>query len=103
MVVVGGWLAPGPVLASLLALAAYKLPEKHRGLRRRLRCAIACGFPFPKSKRSGAEAASMLLRFNIARTSIVKLGFIQIRELGKPRNRYGGFASCCSISARPFS
>ncbi|WZZ53126.1 hypothetical protein YC2023_053233 [Brassica napus] len=44
----------------------------------------------------GAEAASMLLRFNIARTSIVKLGFIQIRELGKPRNRYGGFASCCS-------
>ncbi|KAG2287332.1 hypothetical protein Bca4012_032162 [Brassica carinata] len=96
MVVAGGWLAPGPVLASLLALAAYKLPEKHRGLRRRLRCAIACGFPFPKSKRSGAEAASMLLRFNIARTSIVKLGFIQIRELGKPRNRYGGFASCCS-------
>ncbi|CAN6917225.1 unnamed protein product [Brassica oleracea] len=38
MVVAGGWLAPGPVLASLLALAAYKLPEKRRGIRRRLRC-----------------------------------------------------------------
>ncbi|CAN7118080.1 unnamed protein product [Brassica rapa subsp. narinosa] len=103
MVVAGGWLAPRPVLASLLALAAYKLPEKRRGLRRRLRCAIACGFAFSKSKRSEAEAASMLLRFNIARTSSVKLGFIQIHELGKSRNIYGGFASCCSVSARPLS
>ncbi|KAL0689728.1 hypothetical protein Bca4012_089406 [Brassica carinata] len=103
MVVAEGWLAPGPVLASLLALAAYKLPEKRRGIRRRLRCAIACGFAFSKSKRSGAKAASMLLRFNISRTSSVKLGFIQIHELGKPQNRYGGFASCCSVSARPFS
>ncbi|CAF2142800.1 unnamed protein product [Brassica napus] len=74
MVVAGGWLAPRPVLASLLSLSAYKHPEKRRGLRRRLRRAIACGFAFSKSKRSGAEAAYMLLRFNIARTSSVKLG-----------------------------
>ncbi|CAF2149348.1 BnaA01g13050D [Brassica napus] len=92
MVVAGGWLAPGAVPASLLALAAYKLPEKHRGpkrLWRRLRRAITCGFASSKSKRSGAEAASMLLRFNIARTSSVKLGFIQIHELVKlyARNR----------------
>ncbi|KAF8048616.1 hypothetical protein N665_2458s0003 [Sinapis alba] len=92
MVVAGGWLAPGPVPASLLALAAYKLPEKHRGpkrLWRRLRRAITCGFVSSNSKRSGAEAASMLLRFNIARTSSVKLGFIQVHELVKlyARNR----------------
>ncbi|CAN6914136.1 unnamed protein product [Brassica oleracea] len=92
MVVAGGWLAPGVVPASLLALAAYKLPEKHKGpkrLWRRLRRAITCGFASSKSKRSGAEAASMLLRFNIARTSSVKLGFIQIHELVKlyARNR----------------
>ncbi|KAJ4912965.1 Disease resistance protein (TIR-NBS class) [Raphanus sativus] len=92
MVVAGGWLAPGAVPASLLALAAYKLPEKHRGpkrLWRRLRRAITCGFVSSNSKRSGAEAASMLLRFNIARTSSVKLGFIQIHELVKlyARNR----------------
>ncbi|KAF3533653.1 hypothetical protein DY000_02037994 [Brassica cretica] len=92
MVVAGGWLAPGAVPASLLALAAYKLPEKHRGpkrLWRRLRRAITRGFASSKSKRSGAEAASMLLRFNIARTSSIKLGFIQIHELVKlyARNR----------------
>nr|VDD40208.1 unnamed protein product [Brassica oleracea] len=82
MVVASGWLAPGPVPASLLALAAYKLPEKHRGcLWRRLRRAISCGFASSNSKRSGAEAASMLLRFNIARASNVKLGFVQIHEL----------------------
>ncbi|KAL1219643.1 hypothetical protein V5N11_007233 [Cardamine amara subsp. amara] len=92
MVVASGWLAPAPVPASLLALAAHKLPEKHRGpkrLWRRLRRAITCGFTSSNSKRSGAEAASMLLRFNIARTSSIKLGFIQIHELVKlyARNR----------------
>ncbi|XP_019089635.1 PREDICTED: uncharacterized protein LOC104731135 isoform X1 [Camelina sativa] len=92
MVVASGWLAPAPVPASLLALAAYKLPEKHRGpkrLWRRLRRAISCGFKSSNSKRSGTEAASMLLRFNIARTSSIKLGFIQIHELVKlyARNR----------------
>ncbi|KAL1190757.1 hypothetical protein V5N11_013302 [Cardamine amara subsp. amara] len=92
MVVSSGWLAPAPVPASLLALAAHKLPEKHRGpkrLWRRLRRAITCGFTSSNSKRSGAEAASMLLRFNIARTSSIKLGFIQIHELVKlyARNR----------------
>ncbi|KAJ0263435.1 Disease resistance protein [Hirschfeldia incana] len=82
MVVASGWLAPGPVPASLLALAASKLPEKHKGgLWSRLRRAISCGFASSKSKRSGAEAASMLLRFNIARASSVKLGFVQIHEL----------------------
>ncbi|CAA7037443.1 unnamed protein product [Microthlaspi erraticum] len=92
MVVASGWLAPAPVPASLLALAAYKLPERHRGpkrLWRRLRRAITCGFASSRSKRSGGEAASMLLRFNIARSSSVKLGFIQIHELVKlyARNR----------------
>ncbi|KAJ4899661.1 Disease resistance protein (TIR-NBS class) [Raphanus sativus] len=88
MVVASGWLAPGPVPPSLLALAACK---KHRGgLWRRLRRAISCcGFASSNSKRSGAEAASMLLRFNIARASNVKLGFIEIHELGRlyARNR----------------
>ncbi|CAH8352116.1 unnamed protein product [Eruca vesicaria subsp. sativa] len=86
MVVASGWLAPGPVPASLLALAAS---EKHRGLWRRLRRAIRCGFASSNSKRSGAEAASMLLRFNIARASSVKLGFIQIHEVVRlyARNR----------------
>ncbi|CAH2078180.1 unnamed protein product [Thlaspi arvense] len=86
MVVASGWLAPAPVPASLLASAAYKLPEKHRGPKRlwsRLRRAITCGFASSNSKRSGAEAASMLLRFNIARTSSIKIGFIQIHELVK--------------------
>ncbi|KAL0890905.1 hypothetical protein Bca101_014888 [Brassica carinata] len=89
MVVASGWSAPGPVPASLLALAACKLPEKHRGLWRRLRRAISCGFASSNSKRSGAEAASMLLRFNIARASSVKLGSVQIHELVRlyARNR----------------
>ncbi|KAH0903371.1 hypothetical protein HID58_042874 [Brassica napus] len=75
-----------PVLASLLALAAYKLPEKRRA--RLCSCAIACGFAFSKSKRSGAKAASMLLRFNISRTSSVKLGYT---SLGNRRTDMGGF------------
>ncbi|CAN8325688.1 unnamed protein product [Cochlearia groenlandica] len=92
MVVASGWLAPAPVPASLLALAAHKFPEKHRGpkrLWRRLRRAITCGFASSNAKRSGAEAASMLLRFNIARASSMKLGFIQIHDLVKlyARNR----------------
>ncbi|KAF8077334.1 hypothetical protein N665_1046s0022 [Sinapis alba] len=89
MVVASGCLAPGPVPASLLALAAYKLPEKQRGLWRRLRRATSCGFASSNSKKSGAEAASMLLRFNIVRASSVKLGFVQIHELVRlyARNR----------------
>lgn len=107
MVVAGEWLAPVPVPASFLALAAYKLPEKRKGSWRRLRRTISCGFAFSKSKRSGDEAASRLLRFNTARTSSVKLGFIQKQyELVKSRTDLAGFASFCSVSAtklRPFS
>ncbi|KAG2304312.1 hypothetical protein Bca52824_032963 [Brassica carinata] len=95
----GKVVSSGACAASLLALGAYILPEKRRDLWRRLRRAITCGFASSKSKRSGAEAASMLLRFNNARTSSVKLGFIQKHELVKPRTDLGGFASCFCTNA----
>ncbi|KAG2303612.1 hypothetical protein Bca52824_032263 [Brassica carinata] len=80
---------------SLLRRSAFLLQLFHVRLRR----AITCGFASSKSKRSGAEAASMLLRFNNARTSSVKLGFIQKHELVKPRTDLGGFASCFCTNA----
>ncbi|XP_039070907.1 uncharacterized protein LOC120217949 [Hibiscus syriacus] len=82
MVLVSGWFAPAAIPVSLLALAAHKVPEKHKGTRfwRKLLRFLTCGFSSSYSKRSEAEASSMLLRFNIARTS-TKEGYLHFNEL----------------------
>ncbi|CAO2837649.1 unnamed protein product [Amaranthus hypochondriacus] len=83
MVKASGWFAPAPVPIYLLAAAAYKMPEKHKGTRlwKRILRSLPCGFT-SYTKRSEAEAASMLLRFNIAR-SCTKQEYIYLNELVK--------------------
>ncbi|KAH0937194.1 hypothetical protein HID58_004655 [Brassica napus] len=51
-----------------------------------------CFLIFDHADRPRSLATRMVVAggFNIARTSSVKLGFILIHELGKPRNIYGG-------------
>ncbi|KAE8666357.1 hypothetical protein F3Y22_tig00112501pilonHSYRG00077 [Hibiscus syriacus] len=82
MAQVCGWFAPAAVPVSLLALAAHKIPEKHKGARfwRKLFHSLTCGFSSYYSKRFESEASSMLLRFNIARSS-TKEGYIHFNEL----------------------
>lgn len=72
MVQASSWFAPAAIPISLLALAAHKIPEKHQGTRRfrKLLCSLTCCCSSSYIKRSEAEAASMLLRFNIGRASI---------------------------------
>lgn len=84
MVLAGGWFAPAAIPVSLLALAAHKIPEKHKGthLWRKLLLSLTCGFTSSYTKRSEAEASSMLLRFNIARSS-TRQGYIHFNELVK--------------------
>lgn len=84
MVQASGWFAPAAIPVSLLALAAHKIPEKHRGKRlwKNLLHSLTCGLTSSYTKRSGAEASSMLLRFNIARSS-TKQGYIHFNELIK--------------------
>ncbi|KAK7251345.1 hypothetical protein RIF29_34450 [Crotalaria pallida] len=84
MVLVSGWFAPGAVPVSLLALAAHKIQEKHRrnSFWRRLLRSLTRGFTFSRTKKSELEASSLLLRFNIARSS-TKQGYIQFNELIK--------------------
>ncbi|XP_022746924.1 uncharacterized protein LOC111296744 [Durio zibethinus] len=91
MVQVSGWFAPAAIPVSLLALAADKLPETHKGTRfwRKLLRALTCGFSSSYSKRSEAEASSMLLRFNIARSS-TKEGYVHFNELIKVYARKRG-------------
>ncbi|KAK9698571.1 hypothetical protein RND81_08G113800 [Saponaria officinalis] len=83
MVQASGWFAPAPVPISLLALAAHKIPEKRHGSRlwKKIVRSLPCGFG-SYSKRSEDEAASMLLRFNIARSS-TKPGYVHFNELVK--------------------
>ncbi|KAJ6810071.1 uncharacterized protein M6B38_157620 [Iris pallida] len=73
MVQVSGWFAPAPVPIPLLALAAHKVPKKQCRPPAWGKCldAIACSF-FSSShtRRSEAEASSMLTRFGIARHSM---------------------------------
>ncbi|KAJ4759768.1 Disease resistance protein (TIR-NBS class) [Rhynchospora pubera] len=80
MVHVSGWFASSPVPVHLLALAAYRFPKKKRGssvfkkwsrLLRRSRI-----------KRSESEAASMLVRFGVARIC-TRPNCIQFHELLK--------------------
>ncbi|XP_019059376.1 PREDICTED: uncharacterized protein LOC104814630 [Tarenaya hassleriana] len=84
MVMASAWFGPAPVPVPVLALAANKLPDKNRGprLRRQLIRALTCGFTSSYAKRSESEAASMLLRFNIARTCS-RQGFIHVQQLMK--------------------
>ncbi|XP_057978377.1 uncharacterized protein LOC131164872 [Malania oleifera] len=71
MIEVSGWFAPAAIPISLLALAAKKMPEKHRGTRlwKRILHSMTHGVTSSYTKRSEAEAASILSRFNIARSS----------------------------------
>ncbi|KAJ7952281.1 Disease resistance protein (TIR-NBS class) [Quillaja saponaria] len=91
MVQACGWFAPSAIPVSLLALAAHRIPEKHRGTRlwRKLLQSLTCGFASPYTKRSEIEASSMLLRFNIARAS-TKQGYIQFNQLIKLYSRKRG-------------
>lgn len=84
MVQASGWFAPAAIPVSLLVQAAHKIPEKHQRTRlwRRLLHSLTCGLASSYTKRSEAEASSMLLRFNIARSS-TKQGCIYINELIK--------------------
>ncbi|KAE9597770.1 hypothetical protein Lal_00041444 [Lupinus albus] len=84
MVLVSGWFAPGTVPVSLLALAAHKIQEKHKRNRfwRNLLRSLTRGFTYSYTKKSELEASSLLLRFNIARSS-TKQGYIQFSELVK--------------------
>ncbi|XWS75194.1 hypothetical protein CRYUN_Cryun01aG0064400 [Craigia yunnanensis] len=91
MVQVSGWFAPATVPVSLLALAAHEIPEKHKGncFWRKLLRSLTCGFSSSYTKRSEAEASSMLLRFNIARSS-TKEGYVYFNELIKVYARKRG-------------
>ncbi|XP_061355305.1 uncharacterized protein LOC133299828 [Gastrolobium bilobum] len=84
MVLVSGWFAPVAIPVSLLALAAHKIPEKHKGtcLWRKFLQSLTCGFSSSHTKKSELDASSLLLRFNIARSS-TKQGYIQFNELIK--------------------
>ncbi|KAK7253047.1 hypothetical protein RIF29_37445 [Crotalaria pallida] len=84
MVLVSGWFAPGAIPVSLLALAAYKVPEKRHGngLWRKILQSLTCGFASSYTQKSELEASSLLQRFNIARSSTQE-GYIQFHELIK--------------------
>ncbi|KAL0371834.1 UNVERIFIED_CONTAM: hypothetical protein Scaly_0865000 [Sesamum calycinum] len=84
MVLASGWFAPAPIPIPILALAAHKIPEKHqhRRLWKRIMYSLTCGFSSSYARRSEAEASSLLLRFNMAR-SCTKDGLIQFNHLVK--------------------
>ncbi|OIV94914.1 hypothetical protein TanjilG_22111 [Lupinus angustifolius] len=84
MVLVSGWFAPGAIPASLLALAASKIPEKSHGnsLWTKILQSLTCGLASPYTQKSEIEASSLLLRFNIARSGTHQ-GYIQFNELIK--------------------
>ncbi|XP_073133033.1 uncharacterized protein [Henckelia pumila] len=84
MALASGWFAPALVPVSILALAAHKIPEKHQNqqvLKKILR-SLTCGCTSSYSRRSEAEASSLLLRFNIAK-GCTKDSFIQFNQLIK--------------------
>ncbi|KAJ6851435.1 uncharacterized protein M6B38_259000 [Iris pallida] len=68
MVQVSGWFAPAPIPVSLLALTAHKVPKKHKRTRVWAKWVdtMTCR---SHTRRSEAEASSMLTRFGIARSS----------------------------------
>ncbi|KAE9459523.1 hypothetical protein C3L33_08540, partial [Rhododendron williamsianum] len=91
MVLASGWFAPAAIPVSLLALAAHKIPEKHPHTRvwKMFLRSLACGFSSSYLRKSEAEASSMLLRFNMAR-SCTKEGHIQLNEVIKLYGRKRG-------------
>ncbi|KAJ1416122.1 Toll/interleukin-1 receptor-like proteiny [Sesbania bispinosa] len=84
MVLVSGWFAPSAIPVSLLALAANKIPEKcqQKCFWRKILQLLTCQFTASYTKKSELEASSLLLRFNIARSS-TKQGYIHFNELIK--------------------
>lgn len=84
MVLASGWFAPAPIPVPILALAADKIPEKkqRRRLWRKILSSLTCGLTSSFARRSETDASSLLLRFNIARSS-GKDGFIQFNHLVK--------------------
>ncbi|KAL5981430.1 hypothetical protein ACLOJK_015491 [Asimina triloba] len=82
MVQVSGFFAPAPIPIPLLALAAHKVPMKHQHtqLWKKFVRAVTCSFTTSHLKRSEAEAAAMLVRFGIAKSS-TKPGCIHFHEL----------------------
>ncbi|KAL0297617.1 UNVERIFIED_CONTAM: hypothetical protein Sradi_6813800 [Sesamum radiatum] len=83
MVLASGWFAPAPIPIPILALAAHKIPEKHQHrVMERIMYSLTCGFTSSYARRSEAEASSLLLRFNMAR-SCTKDGLIQFNHIVK--------------------
>ncbi|KAK4771414.1 hypothetical protein SAY87_031946 [Trapa incisa] len=84
MVLASSWFAPSPIPVSLLTFAAQKIPKKHHSTQcwKKLIHSLTCGCPSSYVRKSEAEAVSMLLRFNIARSS-VRQGFIHFHDLIK--------------------
>uniref|UniRef100_A0A1D1ZBV1 DNA repair protein RadA n=1 Tax=Anthurium amnicola TaxID=1678845 RepID=A0A1D1ZBV1_9ARAE len=94
MVQASGWFAPAAIPIALLALAAHKVPKKHRGIHFWKRCmgSLTCSLTTSHIKKSEVEASSMLIRFGVARSNtkpdcihfhdIVKL---HARKRGAPR------------------
>ncbi|KAJ4950084.1 hypothetical protein NE237_026916 [Protea cynaroides] len=104
MVQVSGWFAPAAIPISLLALAARKVPEKHKGTGLWTKCwhSLTCGFTSTRTKRSEVEASSMLERFSIARTS-TKPGFVQFNELIKSYARKRGVSGVTQAMVQAIS
>ncbi|KAK1266180.1 hypothetical protein QJS04_geneDACA000373 [Acorus gramineus] len=85
MVQASGWFAPSAIPVSLLALAAHKIHEKrHNRSKLWKKCvnALTCSFTTSHMKRTESEAASMLVRFGIAKSS-EKPGCIHFHEMVK--------------------
>lgn len=93
MILASGWFAPAPIPLNILAMAAKKIPEKkhHRRLWRKILSSLTCGLTSSLARRSEAEASSLLLRFNMAR-SCMKEGCIQFNHLIKLYSRKRGIS-----------
>ncbi|XP_019053074.1 PREDICTED: uncharacterized protein LOC104596018 [Nelumbo nucifera] len=104
MVQVSGWFAPAAIPVSLMSLAAQKVPEKHQHAHFWKKClhVLTCGLTSKNTKKSEAEASSMLLRFGIARSS-TKPGCIHFNELIKVYGRNRGVASVAKAMVQAIS
>ncbi|XP_020096122.1 uncharacterized protein LOC109715499 [Ananas comosus] len=82
MVQVGCWFGPSSIPIHLLALAAGKASEKHQSASawKKYFRALRSSFSVSRVRRSEAEAASMLMRFGVAKAS-AKPDCIHLHEL----------------------
>lgn len=108
MALASGWFGPAAIPVSQLTLAAHKIPEKRQRTRlwRKLLRSMACGLTSSYIKKSEAEATSMLLRFNMARSS-TKQGCLHFNDLVKLYARKRGVngvaqAMVQAVMNRPF-